>query len=107
MGSRRPYVKGARIIKPIRHLDISKAIRDTPPSKATFADVGTNAKKIEDNNTIAIPFHRLLSNLVILNLVVGLNTSRAQILVCIIICCLNPFCLHSNFYSYSYTSEKS
>ena len=107
MGSRKLYVKGARIIKPIRHLDISKTIKDTPLSKAILADVGTNAKKIDDNNTIAIPFHRLLSNLVILILVVSLNTSRAQILVCIIICCLSPFCLHSNFYSYSYTSEKS
>ena len=107
MGSRKLYVKGARIIKPIRHLDISKTIKDTPLSKAILADVGTNAKKIEDNNTIAIPFHRLLSNLVILILVVSLNTSRAQILVCIIICCFIPFCLHSNVYSYSYTSEKS
>ena len=97
MGSRRLYVKGARIIKPIRHLDISKTIKDTPLSKAIFADVGTNAKKIDDNNTIAIPFHRLLSNLAILILVVSLNTSRAQIFVCIIICCLRPFCLNSNF----------
>ena len=107
MGSRRLYVKGARIIKPIRHLDISKTIKDTPLSKAIFADVGTNAKKIDDNNTIAIPFHRLLSNLVILILVVSLNTSRAQIFVCIIICCLSPFCLNSNFYSHSNTSETS
>ena len=107
MGSRRLYVKGARIIKPIRHLDISKTIKDTPLSKAIFADVGTNAKKIDDNNTIAIPFHRLLSNLFILILVVSLNTSRGQIFVCIIICCSSPFCLNSNFYNHSYTSEKS
>ena len=107
MGLRRLYVKGTRIIKPIRHLDISKTIKDTPLSKAIFADVGTNAKKIDDNNTIAIPFHRLLSNLLILILVVSSNTSRAQIFVCIIICCLLPFCLNSNFYSHSYTSETS
>ncbi len=95
MGSRRPYVKGARIIKPIRHLDISKAIRDTPPSKATFADVGTKAKKSDDNNTITIPFHRLFSKLVIIILVVSLTTSKVQIAVCIIICCLRPRYLNS------------
>ena len=82
MGSPRLYVKGARIIKPIRHLDISKTIKDTPLSKAIFADVGTNAKKIDDNNTIPNPFHRLLSNLFILGLLVSLNISRAQIFVC-------------------------
>ena len=71
MGSPRPYVRGTRIIKPIRHLDISKTIRDTPLSKAIFADVGTKAKKNDDNNTIAIPFHRLLSNLIIIIVVVS------------------------------------
>ena len=59
-------VNGARIIRPIRHLDISKAIRDTPLSKAIFADVGTKAKKNDDNSTIIIPFHLLLSNLVMI-----------------------------------------
>ena len=59
-------VNGARIIKPIKHLDISKTIRDTPQSKASFAYFGTKAKKNDDNNTIAIPFHLLLSNLVII-----------------------------------------
>ena len=98
MGSRRPYVKGARIIKPIRHLDISKTIRDTPLSKAIFADVGTKAKKNEDNNTIAIPFNRLLSNLIIIILVVSLTTSKVQIEVCIIVCCLLPLCLNSTLY---------
>ena len=82
MGFPRLYVKGAKIIKPIRHLAISKIIKKTPLSKAVFADVGTNTKKIDDNNTIPNPFHRLLSNLFILVLVVSLNTSRAQILVC-------------------------
>ena len=62
IGSRRLYVKGAIITKPIRHLEISKTIRDTPLSKAIFAEVGTKAKKNDDTNTIAIPFHRLLSN---------------------------------------------
>ena len=95
MGSRRAYVKRARIIKPIRHLDISKAIRDTPPSKATFADVGTKAKKSDDNNTITIPFHRLFSNLVIIILVVSLTTSKVQNAVCIMVCCLRPLCLNS------------
>ena len=71
MGFPRPYVRGARIIKPIRHLDISKTIRDTPLSKAIFANVGTKAKKNDDNNTIAIPFHRLLSNLIIIIVVVS------------------------------------
>ena len=66
IGRPRLLVKGARIIKPIKHLDISKTIRDTPLSKAIFADVGTKAKKNDDNNTIAIPFHLLLSNLVII-----------------------------------------
>ena len=66
IGRPRDLVKGARIIKPIKHLDISKTIRDTPLSKAIFADVGTKAKKNDDNNTIAIPFHLLLSNLVII-----------------------------------------
>ena len=70
IGFRKLYVIGARITKPIRHLDISKAIKDTPLSKAIFADVGTNAKKNDDNNTIAIPFHRSLINLVILIIVV-------------------------------------
>ena len=65
IGFRKLYVTGARITKPIRHLDINKAIRDTPLSKAIFADVGTKAKKNDDNNTIAIPFHRSLINLVI------------------------------------------
>ena len=82
MGSPRLYVKGARIIKPIKHLAISKVIKDTTLSNAVFADVGTNTKKIDDNNTIPNPFHRLLSNLFILGLMVGLNTSRARILVC-------------------------
>ena len=68
-GFRSLYVNGTRIIKPIRHLDISKTIRDTPLSKAIFADVGTKAKKNDDNNTIAIPFHLLLSNLIIIFLV--------------------------------------
>ena len=95
MGSLRPYVKGARIIKPIRHLDISKTIRDTPLSKAIFADVGTKAKKNDDNNTIAIPFHRLFSNLIIIILVVSLTTSKVQNAVCIIVCCLRPLCLNS------------
>ena len=95
MGSRRPYVKGARIIKPIRHLDISKTISDTPLSKAIFADVGTKAKKNDDNNTIAIPFHRLFSNLIIIILVVSLTTSKVQNAVCIIVCCLRPLCLNS------------
>ena len=98
MGSRRPYVKGARIIKPIKHLDISKTIRDTPLSKAIFADVGTKAKKNDDNNTIAIPFHRLFSNLIIIILVVSLTTSKVQIAVCIIVCCLRPLCLNSTLY---------
>ena len=62
----RPLVKGASIIKPIKHLDINNTIRDTPLSKAIFADVGTKAKKNDDNNTIAIPFHLLFSNLVII-----------------------------------------
>ena len=95
IGSPRPYVKGARIINPIRHLDISKTIRDTPASKAIFADVGTKAKKNDDNNTIAIPFHRLFSNLIIIILVVSLTTSKVQIAVCIIVCCLRPLCLNS------------
>ena len=81
MGSPRLYVKGARIITPINHLAISKVIKDKTLSKAVFADVGTNTKKIDDNNTIPNPFHRLLSNLFILGLVVSLNISRAQILV--------------------------
>ena len=95
MGSRRPYVKGARIIKPIRHLDISKTIRDTPLSKAIFADVGTKAKKNDDSNTIPIAFHCLLSNLIIIILVIGLTTSKVEIEVCIIVCCLRPLCLNS------------
>ena len=66
IGCPKLLVNGARIIKPIRHLDISKTIRDTPLSKAIFADVGTKAKKNDDNNTIAIPFHLLLINLVII-----------------------------------------
>ena len=82
MGSPRLYVKGARIIKPIKHLAISKVIKDTTLSKAVFADVGAITKKIDDNNTIPNPFHRLLSNLFILVLVVSLTISRAQILVC-------------------------
>ena len=98
MGSRRPYVKGARIIKPIRHLDISKTIRDTPLSKAIFADVGTKAKNNDDNNTIAIPFHRSFINLIIIILVVSLTTSKVQIAVCIIVCCLRSLCLNSTLY---------
>ena len=66
IGCPKLLVKGARIIKPIKHLDISKTIRDTPLFKASFADVGTKAKKNDDNNTIAIPFHLSLSNLVII-----------------------------------------
>ena len=62
----RLWVKGARIIRPIRHLDISNAIRDIPLSKAIFADVGTKAKKNDDKSTIIIPFHLLLSNLVMI-----------------------------------------
>ena len=62
IGPRRLYVKGTRITKPIRHLEISKTISDTPLSKAIFAEVGTKAKKNDDNNTIAIPFHCLLSD---------------------------------------------
>ena len=62
----RLFVKGARIIKPIIHLEISSTISDTPLSRAIFADVGTKAKKNDDNNTIAIPFHLLLSNLVMI-----------------------------------------
>ena len=65
-GCPRLWVKGAKIIRPIRHLDISNAIRDTPLSKAIFADVGTKAKKNDDNSTIIIPFHLLLSNLVMI-----------------------------------------
>ena len=65
-GCPRLWVKGARIIRPIRHLDISSAIRDIPLSKAIFADVGTKAKKNDDNSTIIIPFHLLLSNLVMI-----------------------------------------
>ena len=95
MGSRRQHVKGVRIIKPIRHLDISKTIRDTPLSKAIFADVGTKAKNNDDNNTIAIPFHRIFSNLIIIILVVSLTTSKVQIAVCIIVCCLRLPCLNS------------
>ena len=94
----RLWVKGAKIIRPIRHLDISKTIRDTPLSKAIFADVGTKAKKNDDNNTIAIPFHRLFSNLIIIILVVSLTTSKVQMAVCIIVCCLRPLCLNSTLY---------
>lgn len=88
IGCPRLLVKGARIIKPIKHLDISKTIRDTPLSKAIFADVGTKAKKNDDNNTIAIPFHLLLSNLIIIIFKQCLTTSRVEILFCIIVCCL-------------------
>ena len=66
IGRPKLLVNGARIIKPIKHLDISKTIRDTPLSKAIFADVGTKAKKNDDNSTIIIPFHLLLSNLVMI-----------------------------------------
>ena len=66
IGCPKLLVNGARIIKPIKHLDISKTIRDTPLSKASFADVGTKAKKNDDNSTIIIPFHLLLSNLVMI-----------------------------------------
>ena len=90
IGCPRLLVKGARIIKPIKHLDISKTIRDTPLSKAIFADVGTKAKKNDDNNTIATPFHLFLINLVIIISKVSLNTSRVEILICIIVCRLGP-----------------
>ena len=91
----RLLVKGARIIKPKRHLDISRTIKDTPLSKAIFADVGTKAKKNEDSNTLAIPFHLLLSNLVIVIFSASFTTSRVDILFCIIVCCLGPLCLKS------------
>jgi hypothetical protein len=86
----RLFVKGARIIRPIIHLEISNTISDTPLSRAIFADVGTKAKKKDDNNTIATPFHLFLSNFVIIIFKVSLNTSRVEILFCIIVCRLSP-----------------
>ena len=90
IGRPRDLVKGARIIKPIIHLEISNTISDTPLSRAIFADVGTKAKKKDDNKTIATPFHLFLSILVIIIFKVSLNTSRVEILFCIIVCRLGP-----------------
>ena len=74
-----------KVAKTIRSISLDSILA---LSKAIFADVGTKAKKNDDSNTIAIPFHLLLSNLVIITFKQRLTTSRVEILFCIIVCCL-------------------
>ena len=44
-----------RIRAPITYLEKTKKKRDEPPSNAIFAELGTNANKIDENKTKKIP----------------------------------------------------
>ena len=53
-----PFIKimnKNKISPPIAYLEKTKKKRDEPSSRAIFAELGTKAKKKDDNKTIKIP----------------------------------------------------